>query len=153
VEVNERQQHVIIVGNPVDGVDLYGPFDGAEVGSEYAAHAFSGDTWWVASVHQLYKCSWCEEYFTREDMAVLPGELKGACKACHPNTPKFRSYDEDSADFIKRLLCGKCGWSHKVVGMKPECPECGTVLRLISGTPLEIEKRIASVKLKQQECD
>lgn len=43
-------QFVLVVGNPIDGVTLTGPFDDAEAASWWAEHNFPNDTWWVASM-------------------------------------------------------------------------------------------------------
>ena len=41
------------------------------------------------------------------------------------------------------LFCPKCGWRlDGEIGMKPECPDCGNALNLLSGTKEEIDKHI-----------
>lgn len=43
--------HVIVTGNPFDGLTLIGPFDNHEAALTYAdTHTFEWD-WWVVPVH------------------------------------------------------------------------------------------------------
>ncbi len=42
---------VILAGNPVDGMTVYGPFDDAEDANDYAENNFDGD-WWVTKVEK-----------------------------------------------------------------------------------------------------
>lgn len=40
--------HIIIAGNPIDGFELYGPFDTHEDAEEWATNAkFNGPDWWT----------------------------------------------------------------------------------------------------------
>jgi len=40
--------HVVLVGNPVDGLTIYGPFTTAEDANEWADSNINADDWWVA---------------------------------------------------------------------------------------------------------
>jgi len=39
---------VVITGNPVDGLDIYGPFATAEEANNWADCEQAGEDWWVA---------------------------------------------------------------------------------------------------------
>ena len=39
--------YAVITGNPVDGLILYGPFEGAEAANEWAAVELKHEEWWV----------------------------------------------------------------------------------------------------------
>lgn len=46
--------YVVAVGNPFDGITLYGPYaEEKEEDLEWAADRFSGETWWVMKLEQL----------------------------------------------------------------------------------------------------
>jgi hypothetical protein len=47
------------------------------------------------------------------------------------------------------LLCPKCGWTHDMVGMKNECPECKSHLHILKGTKEEIDDRIKEITTKE----
>lgn len=40
----------LIIGNPVDGLRLIGPFDDAEAATLYAERCITVNTWWVAEL-------------------------------------------------------------------------------------------------------
>lgn len=44
---------VIAVGNPFDGLTLYGPYESAEIASETAEQQFSGEEWWVVELEAV----------------------------------------------------------------------------------------------------
>lgn len=46
--------YVIIKGNPVDGIEVFGPFEDSEAGVTFAENNFQGDDYWIT---ELY----CEE--------------------------------------------------------------------------------------------
>lgn len=39
--------HILMVGNPLDGVQIYGPFDDEAEALAYGERYFRNDTWWV----------------------------------------------------------------------------------------------------------
>lgn len=41
---------VVAIGNPFDGIVMYGPFDTTDDANEWADHEVSNDTWWVMSL-------------------------------------------------------------------------------------------------------
>lgn len=40
---------VLLVGDPVDGITLYGPFDNSEDAGDYAEQFHGNDTWWIVT--------------------------------------------------------------------------------------------------------
>lgn len=49
--MNGMGMHVVLVGNPVDGLTIYGPFDTGEDASTWADDYVSSDAWWIAPLH------------------------------------------------------------------------------------------------------
>lgn len=43
-------QFVIVIGNPIDGISLYGPFDDIEEAHEWAEN--NSDEWWCAMLYE-----------------------------------------------------------------------------------------------------
>lgn len=43
---------VLIVGDPIDGITLYGPFSNGERAVEYAEQRFRSETWWATELHR-----------------------------------------------------------------------------------------------------
>ena len=41
---------VVVVGNPVDGITIHGPFDDPNTANEWADIHCRGDEWWVVSL-------------------------------------------------------------------------------------------------------
>ena len=41
---------VLIVGDPADGITLYGPFTHGDLATEYADAHFRNETWWVTDL-------------------------------------------------------------------------------------------------------
>lgn len=46
---------VILVGNPIDGMGLYGPFNDAGKANDYADANFKNETWWVVPVAKPHR--------------------------------------------------------------------------------------------------
>jgi len=44
---------VIALGNPFDGMTIYGPFYDAELAVEYAEGNFQSDDWWIMDVEPV----------------------------------------------------------------------------------------------------
>ena len=45
--MNEFVNFVVLVGNPVDGLTVHGPFTNPEDATAYAEVEFKHDDWWV----------------------------------------------------------------------------------------------------------
>ena len=43
---------IVVIGNPIDGVTHYGPFDDSEDADRYAESLETDDTWWVVKVFE-----------------------------------------------------------------------------------------------------
>lgn len=43
--------HVVLVGNPLEGVQVYGPFATGLEAAEWARSEFSGEDWWTAMLY------------------------------------------------------------------------------------------------------
>jgi hypothetical protein len=41
-------RHIVITGNPVDGLFFYGPFATADEASDWAETNHDGQDWWIA---------------------------------------------------------------------------------------------------------
>ncbi len=48
-----KDLYLIIVGNVVNGLTHYGPFDDAEEANEYAKYKFDDEDWVVAALYPL----------------------------------------------------------------------------------------------------
>jgi len=46
----KEQGFVVAVGNPFDGISLFGSFDTAEAANEWADREVRNETWWVMSL-------------------------------------------------------------------------------------------------------
>jgi len=44
---------ILAVGNPFDGITLYGPFEDTEQACDYAEHEFANETWWLPDVMEV----------------------------------------------------------------------------------------------------
>ncbi len=42
----DRRKRVLVTGNPINGITLYGPFDSDEEALEFGEHV-GHDTWWL----------------------------------------------------------------------------------------------------------
>jgi hypothetical protein len=51
VKVVESMKSIIIVGNVVDGLNFYGPFDNAGDAMKYAEDIFKNSTWLVTTLY------------------------------------------------------------------------------------------------------
>lgn len=45
-------QKVIVLGNPIDGIRLIGPFDTSDDANVVAEQHFPNDTWWIADLER-----------------------------------------------------------------------------------------------------
>jgi hypothetical protein len=45
--------HVLIVGNPVDGLKFYGPYKTGDEAIDAGERIDSGSEWWVAKIEEL----------------------------------------------------------------------------------------------------
>ena len=43
----------IVIGDPIDGISLYGIFKSHEEATEYAGEYYHQDTWWVIVINPL----------------------------------------------------------------------------------------------------
>jgi hypothetical protein len=52
----EPIRHVVMAGNPIDGMTCYGPFDDGEAATEWADHNsvadLSDESWWVVGLER-----------------------------------------------------------------------------------------------------
>lgn len=46
----ESGQYVVLVGNPLDGTSVYGPFNDANDAGDWAGDEMRNETWWTVSV-------------------------------------------------------------------------------------------------------
>jgi hypothetical protein len=42
--------HVVLLGNPLDGFDIVGPFDAVDEAIEWAEHNVDSDCWWTTQL-------------------------------------------------------------------------------------------------------
>lgn len=47
--------HVLMTGNPVDGVDLHGPFDSFSAALDWAERNKVGPDWWLVPVNPVWE--------------------------------------------------------------------------------------------------
>jgi hypothetical protein len=47
-----EKKYVIILGNPVDGIVIFGPFDGPLEAVNWAEMQMRGNTWWVTELKE-----------------------------------------------------------------------------------------------------
>lgn len=43
--------YVVMVGNPVDGISLFGAFDDVEAANQWAEDTIKNETWWVVRIN------------------------------------------------------------------------------------------------------
>jgi hypothetical protein len=43
-------QYVLIVGNPIDGMSIYGPYDSTEDAESMAETISTDETWWITEL-------------------------------------------------------------------------------------------------------
>lgn len=43
--------YVVLTGNPIDGLSVYGPFEDAEAANEFADGCLRGNEWWSVTLH------------------------------------------------------------------------------------------------------
>jgi hypothetical protein len=48
--MNDETPTLLIVGNPVDGFDYYGPFPDADAASEWAENNRRDEVWWTTKL-------------------------------------------------------------------------------------------------------
>ena len=53
---------------------------------------------------------------------------------------KFCKKGRAMSDTMQVLICPKCNWSIREVGMVPDCPRCNSPLNLVTGTHQEIDE-------------
>lgn len=41
---------VVLVGNPIDGMTIHGPFEDGNEAGDWAQSEFQDDTWWIVEV-------------------------------------------------------------------------------------------------------
>jgi len=44
------EQHIIVTGNPLDGLEFYGPFDTSDEAGEWAEKKIPNNEWWIATL-------------------------------------------------------------------------------------------------------
>jgi hypothetical protein len=47
------ERYAIVIGNPMDGFTIHGPFPSAEDADEYAETKLRGEEWWLTSLLDL----------------------------------------------------------------------------------------------------
>lgn len=45
--------HVIVIGNPIEGIKLIGPFDNFTAAADAAEATCIDDDWWLTPIHQF----------------------------------------------------------------------------------------------------
>lgn len=48
-----KNQYVLLIGNPVDGVSIVGPFVDTENATEHAEARFKNSEWWIAVLEEV----------------------------------------------------------------------------------------------------
>ena len=78
--------YVILCGNPVDGIQVYGPFGRSEGANDWAeCNLKNADPWWVTDLNEasypaFYLVGECHEMAEKPDM-VGPFETHGEAEA------------------------------------------------------------------------
>lgn len=45
-------KYLVVVGNPIDGCEFYGPFDDDTAAEDWAERYRRNDTWWVSELRE-----------------------------------------------------------------------------------------------------
>lgn len=48
---SKQEQHVVVIGNPFDGMSIHGPFDTVDDAVAYGEE--SGEDWWAMVLHPV----------------------------------------------------------------------------------------------------
>lgn len=47
-----KNKWIIVVGDPIDGINIVGPFDDFEFAKNYATMFYRHETWWITKLIQ-----------------------------------------------------------------------------------------------------
>lgn len=108
-------QHIIMIGNPVDGINLIGPFNSRDKARAYAESHLDDEQWNIASLTspvqdeededyddepEDYPNDWDDEEGMRNRMFADPGGTS-ALRAATKSNPR-------------NLPCPTCGWPNRL---------------------------------------
>ena len=63
--------YVILCGNPVDGIQVHGPFPSSDEAHEWAECGLKGESWWVTELHSEQNAEHYMIYLHDEDGVVM----------------------------------------------------------------------------------